>query len=121
VNDTSTKESIKMGRSGIAAVNRNLTAVQEAKHDHEGHEGDSLLDGRGFGLMGINNYDDPVTIRARKYATGTHILLEEIGVETGPRPGRWSGPGTRPNSTVTGVPRRPTEEVSRVGAPYPSS
>lgn len=44
------------------------------------------------GPLEINDYDDPVTIRARKYATGTHILLEEIGVETGvtPREVVWS-------------------------------
>lgn len=44
------------------------------------------------GPLGINDYDDPVTIRARKYATGTHVLLEEIGVETGvtPREVVWS-------------------------------
>jgi polyhydroxyalkanoate synthase len=35
-----------------------------------------------FGTFGIFDYDDPVTIRARKYATGTHMLLKEIGVET---------------------------------------
>lgn len=75
-----------MFRNGTASINRNLTAVQEAKHYHQGHEGGSPLDGCGFGLMGINDYDDPVTIRARKYATGTHILLEEIGVETGATP-----------------------------------
>ena len=38
------------------------------------------------GPLEINDYDDPVTIRARKYATGTHVLLEEIGVETGATP-----------------------------------
>lgn len=46
----------------------------------------SSLDGCGFGPLGINDYDDPVTIRARKYATGTHILLEEIAVEAGATP-----------------------------------
>jgi len=55
----------------------------EAKLDHEGGG-----QANGFGLgpfvgpLGIFDYDDPVSIRARKYATGTHVLLEEIGVET---------------------------------------
>jgi hypothetical protein len=35
-----------------------------------------------FGPFEVFDYDDPVTIRMRKYATGTHVLLEEIGVET---------------------------------------
>jgi hypothetical protein len=45
-----------------------------------------------FGAFGISDYDDPVTIRARKYATGTHILIEEVGVEMGaaPREVVWS-------------------------------
>ena len=34
------------------------------------------------GPFEVFDYDDPVTIRMRKYATGTHVLLEEIGVET---------------------------------------
>jgi polyhydroxyalkanoate synthase subunit PhaC len=46
--------------------------------------------GRGFGpfvgTLGIFDYDDPVSIRARKYTTGTHVLLEEIGFETGVTP-----------------------------------
>lgn len=42
--------------------------------------------GQGFGPLGICNYDGPETIRARKYATGTHVLLQEIGVETGVTP-----------------------------------
>src|ERR671910_1834254 len=46
--------------------------------------------GRGFGPfvgpLGIFDYDDPVSIRARKYTTGTHVLLEEIGIETGVTP-----------------------------------
>jgi polyhydroxyalkanoate synthase len=36
--------------------------------------------------LGICNYDGPETIRSRKYATGTHVLLQEIGVETGVTP-----------------------------------
>ena len=44
------------------------------------------------GPLGIFDYDDPVSIRARKYTTGTHVLLEEIGIETGvtPREVVWS-------------------------------
>lgn len=38
------------------------------------------------GPLGIFDCDDPVSIRARKYTTGTHVLLEEIGVETGVTP-----------------------------------
>jgi len=36
--------------------------------------------------LGLSDYDGPETIRMRKYATGTHVLLEEIGVETGVTP-----------------------------------
>lgn len=42
----------------------------------------SQVNGQTFGAFGIFDYDDPVTIRARKYATGTHVLLGGIGVET---------------------------------------
>ena len=35
-----------------------------------------------LGPFEVSDYDDPVTIRMRKYATGTHVLLEEIGGET---------------------------------------
>ncbi|CAA9388544.1 MAG: Polyhydroxyalkanoic acid synthase [uncultured Rubrobacteraceae bacterium] len=47
--------------------------------------------------VGVCNYDGPETIRARKYATGTHVLLQEIGVETGvtPREVVWSRNKTR--------------------------
>ena len=40
------------------------------------------MNGQGLGPFEVLDYDDPVTIRMRKYATGTHVLLEEIGVET---------------------------------------
>jgi len=52
----------------------------------------SRLNGQSFGAFGIFDYDDPVTIRMRKYATGTHVLLKEIGVETEatPREVVWS-------------------------------
>ena len=57
--------------------------AREAKLDHEvrGH-----VDGIGLGALGILDYDGPETIRIRKYATGTHILLEELGVQTGATP-----------------------------------
>jgi poly[(R)-3-hydroxyalkanoate] polymerase subunit PhaC len=32
--------------------------------------------------LALSDYDGPETIRLRKYATGTHVLLEEIEVET---------------------------------------
>ncbi|WP_119069312.1 alpha/beta fold hydrolase [Rubrobacter indicoceani] len=38
------------------------------------------------GVFGICDADGPETIRLRKYATGTHVLLREIGVETGATP-----------------------------------
>ena len=40
------------------------------------------MDGFGLGPFGIVDYDGPETIRMRKYATGPHVLLEEIGVRT---------------------------------------
>jgi polyhydroxyalkanoate synthase subunit PhaC len=43
-------------------------------------------DGFGLGPSGILDYDGPETIRVRKYVTGTHVLLDEIGVETGVSP-----------------------------------
>ena len=42
----------------------------------------SRIDERSLGLFGICDYDGPETVRLRKYATGTHVLLEEIGVKT---------------------------------------
>ena len=50
------------------------------------HEGVVDVDRFGLGPFGIVDYDGPETIRLRKYATGTHVLLEEIGVETGATP-----------------------------------
>ena len=58
-------------------------ACGEAKLDHEGG---GQVNGFGLGPFGIVDYDGPETIRMRKYATGTHVLLEEIGVETGATP-----------------------------------
>ncbi len=64
-------------------VIRDRAASSEAKLDQE--EG-GRVDGFGLGPFGIVDYDGPETIRMRKYVTGTHVLLEEIGVETGATP-----------------------------------
>src|SRR3712207_7258836 len=48
-----------------------------------GHRGSSRMDEWSLGPFGICDYDGPETIRLRKYATGTHVLLEKIEVETG--------------------------------------
>ena len=60
-------------------------------------DGKGLAGGLSFGPFGVCNYDGPETIRARKYATGTHVLLQEVGVETGitPREVVWSRNKTR--------------------------
>ena len=56
------------------------------------HSGSSRMDEWSPGPFGIFDYDGPETIRLRKYATGTHVLLEELGVETGvtPREVLWT-------------------------------
>jgi hypothetical protein len=53
------------------------------KNEHGERAGEKALgrhNGRGsgpfVGPLGIFDYDDPVSIRARKYTTGTHVLLE---------------------------------------------
>jgi len=62
-------------------------ASGEAKLDQEeGGEANGFGLGAFVGPLGIFDYDDPVSIRARKYTTGTHVLLEEIGVHTGATP-----------------------------------
>lgn len=58
---------------------RDRGASEKAKLEHEGG---GYVNGQSLGPFQIFDYDDPVTIRMRKYATGTHVLLEEIGVET---------------------------------------
>ncbi len=50
------------------------------------HEGGAQTGRWGLGPLGLSDYDGPETIRFRKYATGTHVLLEEIEVETGATP-----------------------------------
>ena len=40
----------------------------------------------GSSRYGIADRDGPETIRMRKYATGTHVLLEELGIVTGATP-----------------------------------
>jgi polyhydroxyalkanoate synthase subunit PhaC len=58
-------------------------AASAALADHEG----GARTGRwSLGPLGLSDYDGPETTRMRKYATGTHVLLEEIGVETGVTP-----------------------------------
>ena len=61
----------------------------EAKLDQEAG---GLVGGFGLGPFRIVDYDGPETIRMRKYVTGTHVLLEEIGVETEatPREVAWT-------------------------------
>jgi polyhydroxyalkanoate synthase len=50
------------------------------------HGGSSQIHEWSLGPFGICDYDGPETIRLRKYATGTHVLLEEIRVATGATP-----------------------------------
>ena len=50
------------------------------------HKGGSRMDEWSLGPFGICDYDGPETVRLRKYATSTHLLLEEIEVETGATP-----------------------------------
>ena len=50
------------------------------------HGAGTWMDQWSRGPFGICDYDGPETIRLRKYATGTHVLLEEIGIETGVTP-----------------------------------
>ena len=72
------------GRSSEGSgVIRDLAAPENGKMER------SPVDRFGACLPGplkLNDYDDPVTIRARKYATGTHVLVNEIEVETGATP-----------------------------------
>jgi polyhydroxyalkanoate synthase len=74
----------RRGRAGRASgVVSDRGASGETKLHHEGVVD---VDRLGLGPFGIVDSDGPETIRLRKYATGTHVLLEEIGVETGVTP-----------------------------------
>src|SRR5919199_3322423 len=67
-------------RSGRSSVILDRAASGEVEPDHMGN---SRKDEWSLRPFGICDYDGPETIRLRKYATGTHVLLEEIEVETG--------------------------------------
>ena len=69
--------------TGRSSVNLNHAASGKVEPDHEGG---GLIEGWNLGPFGICDYDGPETVRLRKYATGTHLLLEEIEVETGATP-----------------------------------
>jgi hypothetical protein len=69
--------------TGRSSVNLNHAASGKVEPDHEGG---GLIEGWSLGPFGICDYDGPETVRFRKYATGTHLLLEEIEVETGATP-----------------------------------
>lgn len=97
----------------VAERDRNRAASDEMKPDHEGggRTGEWSL-----GPWGICDHDSPETIRMRKCATGAHVLLEEIEVETGatPREVVWEEQGQ-----ALPLPehhrRRRWEEASRTG------
>jgi polyhydroxyalkanoate synthase len=67
-------------RTGRSSVILDRAASGEVEPDHMG---DSRKVEWSLCPFGICDYDGPETIRLRKYATGTHVLLEEIEVETG--------------------------------------
>jgi pimeloyl-ACP methyl ester carboxylesterase len=80
----------RRGRAGKrSGVVRDRPATDEAKLDHDGGR---YVPGLALRQFGIVESDGPETVRMRKYATGTHVLLEEIGVETEatPREVVWS-------------------------------
>src|SRR5918992_5288174 len=66
-------------RTGRSSVILDRAASGEAEPDHMGDSRKVEWSLRPFGIC---DYDGPETIRLRKYATGTHVLLQEIGVET---------------------------------------
>src|SRR5918998_689113 len=70
---------IRDRRNEGARVIRDRAASGKAK---PGHNGGTGVSGWSLPPLGICDYDGPETIRLRKYATGTHVLLQEIGVET---------------------------------------
>lgn len=79
------------GRPGVIREGSSSGGTEPVRTENNQAGGWSL------GSFGICNYDGPETIRVRKYATGTHVLLQEIGVETGatPREVVWSRNKTR--------------------------
>src|SRR5215216_7392949 len=70
-------------RTGRSNVILDRAASGKVEPDHRGG---SRMDGWSLGPFGICDYDGPETVRLRKYATGTHVLLEEIEVKTGATP-----------------------------------
>src|SRR5919202_4597589 len=70
-------------RTGRSSVILGRAASGKAEPDHG--EG-SWMDQWSRGPFRISDYDGPETIRLRKYATGTHVLLKEIGIEAGVTP-----------------------------------
>src|SRR5215208_4783962 len=70
-------------RTGRSNVILDRAASGKVEPDHRGG---SRMDEWSLGPFGICDYDGPETVRLRKYVTGTHVLLEKIGVETGATP-----------------------------------
>ncbi|MDQ3773018.1 MAG: alpha/beta fold hydrolase [Pseudomonadota bacterium] len=66
----------------IGKVNAPREFANEMYYHELGRQASTLL----FGALKILDCDDPVTIRARKYVTGTHVILREIDVETAAAP-----------------------------------
>src|ERR671933_1675296 len=71
------------GRTGRSSVILGRAGSGKAEPDHGAG---NWMDQWSRGPFGICDYDGPETIRLRKYITGTHVLLEEIGIETGVTP-----------------------------------
>ena len=44
------------------------------------------MTGRSAALLGVHDYDNPETIRFKKYATGLQLVLQGTGIETGQTP-----------------------------------
>jgi polyhydroxyalkanoate synthase subunit PhaC len=77
------REKVLRERNGQPSVSRARSASGKVKPNYKRG---SQVGGQSFGPFGILDYDDPVSIRARKYLTGSHVLLQEIGVQTGATP-----------------------------------
>jgi hypothetical protein len=69
--------------AGRSSVNIDRAASGKVEPDRKG--GSRIVEWS-LGPFGICDYDGPETVRLRKYATGTHLVLEEIEVETGATP-----------------------------------